>query len=175
MLKNFVIIIRSNKTGIYNNILDEEEKEIVNQQILDAIWYPYDYYKSLFSAVAKIEAEGDPKKIEQWDFNYAKQAVDRIHKRTTRKRSLRHAITSYNALIKMWFNFGVLKENIISDNEINVEITEFDNEFDFHYYILMGWLRAFYGSYLDTSVSGKFLQKSWEGYGNTIINLTWNS
>ncbi|MFX1274309.1 MAG: hypothetical protein ACFFAT_04620, partial [Promethearchaeota archaeon] len=132
LLKNFVIIIRSNKTGAYDNILTEEEKEIVNQQILDAVWYPYEYYKKLFTAVANVEADGDPKKIEEWGFTYAKQAVDRIHRGKSKRRSLRHAITSYDALIKLWFNFGILKENIISDNEINIEITEFDNEFDLH-------------------------------------------
>ena len=55
LLKYVIKIIRANKTGVYDEILTEDEKRFVNQQVLDAVWYPYDFYKKLYNAIRKVE------------------------------------------------------------------------------------------------------------------------
>jgi hypothetical protein len=72
LLKYFIINIRANKIGIYDELLTDEEKEIVNQQILDAIWYPFEYYEKAFTAIFKVEAKGDVKEIIEWGYKFGK-------------------------------------------------------------------------------------------------------
>ena len=173
LLKYFIINIRANKTGIYDEILTEKEKEIVNQQIHDAIWYPFEHYQIAFTAIFKVEAKGDVKEIIKWGHEFGKQIVSHMYGRSIKKRTLRHAITSYQHLLKLWFNFGELNEDIISDNEFNLIFDGDQPDFDLHYYIALGWLKSFFEGYLQTEVTTKFLQKSWEGDEKTIINLSW--
>ena len=175
VFKYFIMNIRANKTGIYDELLTEEEKEIVNQRILDAVWYPYDHFKKIFSAVAKAEANNDMNNIIKWGYDYAQKTLDRMYKDRMKKRGLRLAITTYDHMFKLWFDFGKQKGEIISDNEVNISFDDFDKDFDLFYYLACGWIQSFFEAYLGTKVSTKFLQKSWEGDEQTIINLTWTS
>jgi len=175
LLKYFIINIRANKTGIYDELLTDEEKEIVNQQIFDAIWYPFEYYRIAFTAVFKVEAKGDVKEIIKWGYEFGKQIVSQMYRRSKKKRTLRHAITSYQHLLRLWFNFGELNEEIVSDNEFNLKFVGDQPDFDLHYYIALGWLKAFFEGYLEKEISTKFTKKLWEGDGYTAINLTWKS
>ncbi|MFX1275131.1 MAG: hypothetical protein ACFFAT_08820 [Promethearchaeota archaeon] len=175
LLKFFVMNVRANKTGVYDSILTEDEKKFVSQRILDVGWYPLEYYKKIFTAIAKVEVNGNAEKVEEWGYEFANKTIGRIYSRTKKKRSLNHAIKSYQSLIKLWFDFGYLTEEIISENEFNLVFDGEQPDFDLHYYIGMGWIRSFFEAYLDTKISTKFLKKSWEGDEKTIINLTWNS
>ncbi|MFX1394207.1 MAG: hypothetical protein ACFFAH_11585 [Promethearchaeota archaeon] len=175
LLKYFIKNIRANKSGIYDEILTEEEKEIINLRILDSVWYPYEYFKKLLSAVVKVEANGDMTTVAKWGYDHGKRTLDQIHKGRREKRPLPLAIASYDQLFKLWFDFGKQYGEIISENEINIVIEEFDEDFDLFYYIGSGWIRSFFENYLDTKIQLKFLQKSWEGDDKTILNLNWNS
>ncbi|MFX1275136.1 MAG: hypothetical protein ACFFBP_16265 [Promethearchaeota archaeon] len=175
LFKYFIMNIRANKSGLYDNMLTEEEKEIVNQRILDAIWYPYEQFKMIFSRVAKVEAKGDLNNIIKWGYKHAQKTIDRMYKDRMKKRSLKLAISTYDHLFKLWFDFGKQESNIISDNEINISFMDFDDDFDLFYYVASGWIQSFFEAYLGTKIKTKFLQKSWEGADKTTINVTWNS
>ena len=175
LLKYIVIPIRANKTGIYDEILTEEEKKFVNQQILDAVWYPYKYYKNLYNAIGKVEAKGDMEIAIKWGYDQGKVVIKNMYKNLDEKRSPRHALTSYLHLVKLWFNFGAHDGEIVSDNEINVSIGDFDDDFEIFYFSTMGWLKAFFEGYLNTTISAKFLKKAWMGDDKTVYNLTWRA
>ena len=173
LLKFFVIAIKTNKTGIYDEILNEDEKKFISQRILDAVWYPLEYYKKIFQAVFKVEGKGDVKNVIKWGYLFGKQTTAHIYRKIKQKRSLEHAIISYQTLVKLWFDFGELNSEIISDNEFNLKFEGNQPDFDLHYYIAMGWIKAFFEGYLDKKVSAKFIKKIWEGDNCTVLNLSW--
>lgn len=175
ILKYFIINIRANKTGIYDKILYEEDKKFVKKYILDALWYPFEQFKRLIIAVVKVEAKGDMRIVQKWGYLYGKMNYESIHKNITEKRSLRLAIASYDLLYKLWFDFGNQRGEIISNNEFNITFEEFDREFKEFYYLASGWIKGFFELYLESKISTKFIEKSWEGDQHTTINLTINS
>ncbi|MFX1275133.1 MAG: hypothetical protein ACFFAT_08830 [Promethearchaeota archaeon] len=175
LLKNFVIAIRANRSGVYEEFITDEDWKIINQRILDAAWYPYETFKNCFNAVCKVEAKDNIKIIEQWGYDYGNHILDRIYKEPMRKRDLETAMNSYNGLFKLWFNFGKQHGEIISDNEIHVFIEDFDKDFRLFYYNAIGWMRGFFNKYLSTRVTTEFLEKSWEGADKTVVKITWNS
>ena len=175
LLKYVIKIIRANKTGVYDEILTEDEKRFVNQQVLDAVWYPYDFYKKLYNAIRKVEAKGDMERAIMWGYDQGKVVINSMYKDLSKKRSPRHALTSYLHLIKLWFDFGTHEGEIVSDNEINVSIGDFDEDFELFYYSTLGWIKAFFEGYMNTPISAKFLKKVWEGDDKTVFNFTWNS
>ena len=92
-----------------------------------------------------------------------------------KKKDLKTAITSYNNLFKLWFDFGKQHGEIISDNEVHIYIEEFDKDFKLFYHIASGWMRGFFESYLGNKVSTDFLEKSWDENERTVVKITWNS
>ncbi|MFX1276200.1 MAG: hypothetical protein ACFFBP_09015 [Promethearchaeota archaeon] len=175
LFKHFIINIRANKSGIYDKILSEEEKKIVDQQILDAIWYPYDQFKMICIATAKAEAEGNKDNLKNWGYTHAKKFLKHLHKDNIKKRGISLALKTYNRLFKLWFNFGKQYGELVSENEINFIFEDFDSNFDLIYYLASGWIQSFIEAYLNQTVRTKFLKKSWEGDEKTIINLSWSS
>ncbi len=175
LFKYFIINIRGNKTGIYDNILTEEEKNIVNQQILDALWYPYEHFKIISEAIYRAEGIVNKDEMKVWGYNHSKKFLDNLHKSSTQTRAITLAIKTYDRLFNLWFNFGKQHGEIISDNEVNFIFEDFDDEFDMIYYMAAGWIQGFMEAYLNKKAKTKFIQKSWEGDDKTIINITWSS
>lgn len=175
VLKNFVIAIRVNRSGAYEELLSDEDKNTINQRILDAAWYPYQTFKNCLTAVCKVEAKDNIKIIEQWGYDYGNRILDRMYKGPMNKKDLETAIHSYNGLFKLWFNFGKQYGKIISDNEIHIFIEDFDKDFRLFYYNAIGWMQGFLNKYLSTTVTAVFLEKSWEGADKTVVKITWIS
>ena len=175
LLKYVVMIIRANKTGSYDEILKEEEKNFVKQRIQDAVWYPFEFYKNLYNAIGKVEAKGEMETAIKWSYDQGKVVIKSMYKNIDEKRSLRHALTSFLHLIKLWFNFGTHDGEIVSDNEINISIGDFDEDFELFYYSTIGWLKAFFEGYSNTNISAKFMKKAWIGDEKTLYNLTWST
>ena len=175
LFKAWIIAIRVDKSGIYDQYLNEEDKKYINQRILDSAWYPYETFKNCFNAVCKIEAKENVKLIEKWGYDYGKNVLVRVYKEPLNKKDLKSAIKSYNNLFRLWFDFGKQYGEIISENEVHIFIEEFDKDFRLFYHIASGWMRGFFEFYIGTKVKAEFLQKSWENHNKTIIKITWNS
>ena len=175
LFKHFIINIRANKSGIYDTLLNEEEKNIVKQQVLDALWYPYDHLKMIIVATTKAEAGADKNNLKSWGCEHAKKFLKNLHKDTVKERGKSLALKTYDRLFNLWFNFGKQHGEIVSDNEMNVIFEDFDQDFDLIYYLAYSWIQSFFEAYLGKKISTKFILKSWEGDEKTIINLTWNS
>lgn len=175
LLKFFVKSIRANKTGIYNDLLSEEDMGIVNKRILDGAWYPYEVFKNCFNAVCKVDGRDNVKVIQKWGYNRGKETLERLYKEPLMKRDLSGAVNSYNTLFKLWFNFGKQYGEIQSENNVDIIIEDFDKDFRLFYYIAMGWMQGFFEIYTGISITAKFLEKPWEGADKMVVNLSWNS
>ena len=175
LLKIFIKSIRANKSGVYDNMITEEDKRIVNQRILDSSWYPYETFKNCFTAVFKVEAKENLNTVIKWGYNYGKQTLERIYKEPMKRADLKSAVDAYNLLFKSWFDFGTQYGELLSDTEVNIVIEDFDRDFIIFYYVAMGWMQSFLEVYLGKKVVTKFLEKSWEGSDKTVFNVTWKS
>jgi len=175
LFKPWVVSIRANKSGIYDQYLSEEDKKYFNERILDSLWYPYEVFKKCFNAVCMIEAKENIEVIEKWGYLYGKGVLERIYKERLQIKELKTAVDSYNNLFKLWFNFGTQTGKIISDNEVHLSIQDFDKDFRLFYHISKGWMQGFFDAYLGTTVSAKFIEKSWEGSEKTTVKITWKS
>ncbi|MFX1275127.1 MAG: hypothetical protein ACFFAT_08800 [Promethearchaeota archaeon] len=175
LFKAWAIAIRANKTGIYDDLISEEDKQVISQRILDAAWYPFDTFKRCIIAVCKVEARGNLRIIEKWSYDYGKTMIERTYNSPMNKKDLNMALNSYNRLFNLWFNFGRQYGEIISENEIHVIIDDFDKDFEVFYNSAKGWMASFFEMYLSTRVTTSFIEKSWNGANKTSIKITWNS
>ena len=108
LLKLYIKGIRANKSGIYENMLSEEDMEIVNQRILDGAWYSFETFKKCFNAVTQVYAKNDKKIVKKMGYNAGKETIKRLYRGPMMKRDLSDAIKSYNNLFRLWFDFGKL-------------------------------------------------------------------
>ncbi|MBN1801505.1 MAG: hypothetical protein JW891_08365 [Candidatus Lokiarchaeota archaeon] len=175
LLKATVKAIRANKTGVYDSLINDDDKKIVRQQILESAWYPFDTYKRLLNTVAKIIANDDVKIVEKWGYSDGRKNVTRIHKGRSQKITQRLAMKAYNSLFKLWFNFGDQKADLVSENEMHLVLDGFDPDFKFFYYLAKGWMTSYFENYFNANISATFLKKSWEGADKTVIGLKWSS
>jgi len=173
LLKLYIKGIRANKSGIYENMLSEEDMEIVNQRILDGAWYSFETFKNCFSAVTQVYAKNDKKIVKKMGYNAGKETIKRLYRGPMMKRDLSDAIKSYNNLFRLWFDFGKQYGEIVSENEIKIIIEDFDPDFEFFYYIAEGWMESFFDGYLGTKVSTEIIEKSWKGAKRTTVKITW--
>jgi hypothetical protein len=175
LFKPWAISIRANKSGIYDQYLSEEDKKYLKDRVLDSLWYPYEVFKTCFNAVCKVEAQENIEVIEKWGYLYGKGVLERLYKERLKINELKSAVDSYNNLFKLWFNFGDQTGKVISDKEVHLTIQGLDKDFRLFYHISKGWMQGFFDAYLGTTVSAKFIEKSWEGSEKTTVKITWNS
>jgi len=176
VLKPFVIGIRADKNNMekYDRMLSDKAKEIVSQRILDSIWYPFDIYRELFRAVAKVVAKDNEGIVKKMGYEWSKKISGQLYKGLMKKREISNAINIYDSLFRLWFNFGKQHGKIISDNELHVILEDYDPDFKFFYILAAGWMENFFEIYLDTKVKSEILEKSWEGAERTIIKISWS-
>lgn len=175
MLVSFVKGIRANKSGVYDKILSEKDREIVSQKILNGAWYPFETFKNCTNAVTQVEAKDNMEIVRKWGRETGEIIMKTIYKSAIAEGNPQKAWTSYNRLFKLWFSFGHQIGDFVSDNEINITFKDFDSDFKNFYYVAMGWIESFFELVLDKKVVSKFLTKSWEGAEETRISISWSS
>ncbi|MFX1236845.1 MAG: hypothetical protein ACFFAS_04985 [Promethearchaeota archaeon] len=172
MLKPFVIGIRADKNGTYDNLLSEEDKEVLKLKILDSAWYPYETYKNTFNAVAKVSARGNMEIVRRWGMERGKEITERMYRGARVKRDLKTAVGLFNRFFKLWFNFGAQAEEMISENEVNLTYVDFDLDFEAFYYTAIGWMEIAFNILIGKKINAKFVTKSWIEKKPTVINIT---
>ncbi len=174
MLISFVKGIRANKSGVYENLLSEKDKEIVYQKILNGAWYPFETFKNCMNAVTQVEAKNNMEIVRNWGRDTGQTIMETIYKSALSKGDPQKAWRLYQRFFKLWFNFGYQDGDFISENALEVTFKEFDPDFKNFYHIAMGWSERFLELVIDKKVVSKFLAKSWESDEETIIHYSWS-
>ncbi len=171
MLKPFIIGIRADKSGAYDNLLSEEDRHIINSKILDSAWYPYETYKSTFNAVTKVFARGNMEIVRRWGRERGKEITEKMYSGAQIKRDLKTAIGLFNRFFKLWFNFGNQAAEMISENEANLTYEDFDMDFEAFYYTAIGWIEIGLNILTGKKITAKFITKSWLENKPTVVNI----
>ncbi|MFX1381460.1 MAG: hypothetical protein ACFFBP_03380 [Promethearchaeota archaeon] len=175
MFKMIIKAIKADKSGTYDNILSDKAKEMMNQRILDSIWYPFDIYKECFNALCKVTANDKKEVIIKWGRVESERLMTRIYSQAITEGNIESAIEKYARFHKMVFNFGEIQSELISDNQIIVNYREFEKDFRNFYYIAIGWIDKFIDLCIGKKAQYEILKKSWEGADLTQFKLSWSS
>lgn len=175
MFKMIVKAIRANKSGAYDTLLWDEDKELLSQNILSASWYPFDIYKRCFNALAEVQAKGNMDICKQWGRIEGEATMTTIYKQTIIEGDPRKALDKFKLFFKLMYDFGELIMDYISDNEVVINYKDFDPEFKILYYVGQGWIERFLELCGCKDVSSEFIAKSWEGAELSKVKLSWTS
>jgi hypothetical protein len=174
--KKIAIIIRADKSGVYDNLLTDEDKQVISTTILTANWYPWDTYKRCFNAVAAVTANNDMEICRLWgQLDSGEELAKSSYKSILLDRNVKVAFRKIRIFWKIQYSFGDLDVNFISDNKVQVTIQNFDPDFEVFYYYGRGWYEQVLIMCDCKDVKSEFLVKSWEGAGDTVIQLSWTS
>ncbi|MFX1399584.1 MAG: hypothetical protein ACFFAS_21365 [Promethearchaeota archaeon] len=175
IFKRLVIIIRANKTGAYDNLLTDKDKEIISQRILPSIWYPFDTYKNCLNAVAHIEGKDNMELIQMWGKKEGETVFTNVYKAFIVRAEPFVALEKFKNFRRLMYDFGEFLIEGLSDSEANIINRGIDQDFKVYYNILLGWLERFLELCTNKKFVSKFLAKSWEGAPETIVNVSWSN
>ncbi|OLS13192.1 MAG: hypothetical protein RBG13Loki_3173 [Promethearchaeota archaeon CR_4] len=166
--------IRVNRTGAYDQLLSEEAKELVAQNIIDPLWYSFDFFKECFDAECQVDAKNDPKVILQWGREGGKALLKEIAKQGGSDANLKTALDNYTRYHRSLFNFGEIEGTIVSDHEVHLAYNHFDPEWVNFFYMATGWQQEFFHLCIGKNVTYRILQRPMKGAEVTQISLTWD-
>jgi len=170
----FAKTIRADKSGVYDALLTDEDKEIIAQRILSVGWYPFETYKNCFNAVYKVEGKNDPEICRQWGRINGELTMTSIYQGAIKKGDPEGALNLFKMYYKNMFNFGEMIFDMLSGNETIIKIKDFDANFEPYYNVVRGWMERFLELCVDKSVKSEFVSKSWRGDSDTKIKLRWD-
>ncbi|MBN1800441.1 MAG: hypothetical protein JW891_02990 [Candidatus Lokiarchaeota archaeon] len=173
LAKILVRSVRSNKTGVYEDILSREGQELINQRIFDSIWYSYEAYRNVHDAVAKVEANNNQKILFQWGQKFGDALMTSIYKNTVSVIDIKMAIDRYKRFHNLLYNGGILKHDFLSSSHLRVIYDGFERDWELYYYISSGWMHKFLELCLNKDIAFSFHMKSWEGAQWTVYDFSW--
>jgi len=169
----FAKAIRADKQGTFDKFLTDQDRKILSELILQTKWYPYDTYKNCFIAVSKVVVNNNPERLKDWGREYGETTMTTIYKSAFLKNDPLAAIKDYQRIFKSQFSFGRMEGEVISDNEINITVLDFDNNFEPWYYVSQGWMERFIQLVINKQVRSEILERSWAGAPNTVYKMNW--
>ena len=63
---------------------------------------------------------------------------------------------------------------MISDNEIQITISDFDPDFEEWYLVGLGWIERTIELVIDKELTSKIVERSWMGAPATVYRMSWN-
>ena len=166
-------VIKVDKSGVYDNLLTDEDKDLLSTTILTASWYPWESYKRCFNALAEVFAQGDMEVVRQWGHTEGEQLTQSAYKSILTGKDYKIAFKKIKLFWKFQFDFGELDLSFISDSTMQVVLKDFDPDFKVFFNLARGWFEQVLKMSDCKDVTSEFLVKSWEGAGDTTIQLSW--
>ncbi|MFX1399056.1 MAG: hypothetical protein ACFFAS_18680 [Promethearchaeota archaeon] len=175
LMKAIVKAIKADKVHEkeYDELLSDRTKQFLNQRILDSVWYPWDVYSELYQAIIKIVAKNNPKIVAKWGHDFGEKVVSKFYKNIIDEGNAIKLAEKYPRFHKMYYNFGSISHEWISDNEIIYTLNDFDPKFELFFYLNIGWTQLIFEMCVKKKVNYKFLKKSWKGDDVTQFKLFW--
>ena len=170
----FVKVIRANKTGAYDALLTDEDRQVLEGRILPSSWYPFETYKRCFCAVASVEAHNDPTVIRGWGRRFCDEIMLTIYKRMIIDTTPMQSLQRYVSMFSMFFNFGTLQLEAQGPQKAVLDIRDFDPEFQELHQLFFGWLERSLELTGARNVRTQFLTCSWLRAPSTKIELQWS-
>jgi len=98
-----------------------------------------------------------------------------IYKNTIVDSNIDKLLDRYKRFHTLVYNWGEIKTEKISETQVNIIYERFEKDWEYFYYIAIGWMQRFMELCIGKKVSFRILQKSWQGAPTTKFTLTWNA
>jgi hypothetical protein len=165
----WVKIIRSDKTGLFDKWIEEEDKEFLTRRLFPSSWYPFSSYMHFFSAVAEVGANGDEQTIYNWGYDFSVELLTSTYKNMIVPNDPLKSIEKSISLLGLLFDSGRLEKKTIGKKSIELHATGFPKDFKYFYCLMRGWNARVIAISGAESVNSQFTLKSWEGAPKTVI------
>ncbi len=173
VLVDFIKTIRSDKRGVYDSYLTEDDRKIMEHRILPSAWYPYDTFKNCFRAVFEVLAKKDLDKVQEWGRLYGQEIMSGLYKGLLKEGDPMKYLKKYETYVRNFFDFGAIEVNEVSENAAELTIRGFDPSFAPIYYMMFGWLERTLELCGAEEIKSEILERSWEGGKTTRIRFSW--
>jgi len=177
IMKVIVKGIKSDKTNVqlYDDVLSDDAKELLNTRILDSVWYSHDTFIELYRALAQFFANNSPEIIVSWGQDFGQAIMTSIYKNIVIKGDLDKLIKKYQNFHRLMYNFGDFTIEKVSENEILLTYRNFDSKFEIWYFTSIGWMQKSVEMCIKKKVEYEILKRSWKGDQVTQYKLSWSS
>ncbi|MBN1800769.1 MAG: hypothetical protein JW891_04640 [Candidatus Lokiarchaeota archaeon] len=175
LLKDIVKGIKSDRTHEkeYDVILSDRAKKFLNQRILDSIWYSWDVYCELYKALIKVVAKNNPKIVTKWGRDFGENVMSAVYKNIIAEGNVKKLAEKYPRFHSMFYNFGTISFEWISDHELLYTLKDFDPNFELFYNSNIGWTQRVFEMCLKKEVHFEILKKSSQGDKEGQFKLFW--
>lgn len=173
MFVRFVRSIKADKTGMCESLLTDEAREVAQSLILASKWYPFSVYKSCFEAVCRVYIKSDPEAMRQWGRTYGEETMKAIYGMVFEKTSALAGMKAFRDIASSVYDSVKIESEMISDNEIEITVTEFDPDFEEWYLVGQGWIERTIELVIQEDVTSRFVERSWLGAPATVYRMKW--
>lgn len=174
MVVGFVKAIKADKTGMCQSFLTDEAKEFAKGLLLASKWYPFDLYKSCFEAVCRVNAKSSPEIMRQFGRKSGEETMTAIYGTVFAKSNALGAMDAFKQIVKNVYDSITIESEMISDNEIQITISDFDPDFEEWYLVGLGWIERTIELVIDKELTSKIVERSWMGAPATVYRMSWN-
>jgi hypothetical protein len=173
MLQGFVKAIKADPTGRCWELLTEEAREIVQDHVLTAYWYPFDAYKSCFQAVCRVNGKSDPEIMRQFGRQAGEETMGSIYRTAIEKKDPLEVMDSFRVIGQTVYDCISIESEMISDNQIRITVSDFDPDFEEWYLVGRGWMERTLELALEKEVTSRIVEESWNGAPATVYKMSW--
>ncbi len=171
----FVKTIRANKSGTYDKYLSDEDRAVINTQILPSLWYPYETYKHCFLAVFEVIAKSNLEEVREWGNLYGGLFMDRIYRNGIDRDQTLANIRRIPAYINSLYNVGNSEVIVEGPSRALVQLHDCDPEFYPLYYFFLGWFQKIAEIFGARHVRCEFDKMGWVDHEDTTSYIiTWD-
>ena len=164
--------IKSNKSGVYDKYLTDQDREIINQKILSSFWYPYETYKHCINAIYEVIAKKNPNVAKEWGRTESRALMTNMYS-TFISSDPTDFINAYEMIHKNFYDFGKIEVVEEGKNQVVFKLTDFDVQCLPVFYLIEGWLECGLELCGAKNINSEFLSQSWKGYPESTIRFTW--
>jgi len=173
MFVTFVKAIKADKTGVYDKLLTDQDKEIISKLILQSSWYPFETYKNCFNAVCQVNANNNPETLRDWGRMAGESTMSTIYKTVVNQKDAAAAIRAFKQILGSMYDFGDIQEEVTAENEMIIKVLDVDPDFEAWYWVCQGWVERTIELVIKKKVTSEILERSWEGAPATVYKMSW--
>jgi len=170
---DFVKVVKSDKTGRFDQYLTAEDKKIIAERILPSAWYPYETYKNCFTGVVAVVGNNNLQTVRQWGRLYGEAIITGVYKGIVKEGAPLDSLAKYSTHIRNLFDFGEFVTVPLSAEGAEMVMRGFDPDFEPQYHIMRGWLERSVELCGARDIKSDFSMKSWDGAPETRLALSW--
>ncbi|MFN3712319.1 MAG: hypothetical protein ACK4SX_01540 [Alcanivoracaceae bacterium] len=173
MLVGFVKAIKADTTGRLEPFLTDEAKDLLEERILAAKWYPFAPYKACFQAVCRVNAQSSPEIMRLFGRKAGEETMTSIYRTVFSKNTVEGAMESFRVIGSTVYDSITIRSDMLADNRLRISFHDFDPDFAEWYFVGLGWMERTLELVLGKDIRSEIVERSWEGAPATVFEMSW--